>query len=97
MPFEALSPGVYHVGLNFSQEVSISAGEMEIKLEQDDTTILYQQTHGRFDFDYVFPEFVEQPVTLTQGTHTFDVDFRLTTALGSAIMQYAELTVWRIS
>lgn len=97
------SGGRFLINWSFTYfNVSDEGGDVEVQVEQDDTTQLWDMfwTHcweddadGDCDDDY-WPASGFAEITLTTGTHTFDLDFR-NPGTGTARVKNVRMSFWR--
>ena len=90
----SLPAGTYHVQFGFQFKSSTMNRAMGIRVQEDDTTTLYENIDVIID-SYLYETFMVERV-LGAGTHDFDFDFRRVAAQAStASIQNMRVEIWR--
>jgi len=92
-----LSAGDYRIGWSYTWGNGSIANSTLVQIEQDDTTQLYEMVAEPKDntINQEAPGSGFAKVTLTAGTHTFDMDFKSSATTDARIAQ-ARLEFWKV-
>ena len=96
---DSIDAGNYRIGFSWLYGHSSTTSDVEVQVEEDDTTEIYRMRVEPKDgaSDIRSPAAGFRRRTLTAGVHTFDIDFRSTTGGGNtARITDAYLEFWKV-
>ena len=93
-----LPAGTYMVNWTYEWAGSSASADVDIQVEVDNTTVIMDQRQEPKDpgTDQSNPKGGQVPITLTNATHTIDIDYRGENG-NTAYIKSARLQIWRLT